>query len=60
MRRDQHEPAHAEILAAAGIDRRDRGAVAVADENGLAHTRLVEDGRQDFACLVVHVGEGPR
>ena len=60
MRRDQHETARAKVLAAAGVNGGDRSAVAVADENRLAHARLVEHRGQDFAGLPVHIGEGPR
>ena len=39
VRRHQHEPAHAMILHAAGIDRGDRRAVAVTDAGGRAGSR---------------------
>ena len=39
MRRDQHEPAHAMILHAAGVDGRDGRAVAVAEQDAARESR---------------------
>ena len=54
MRRDQDEPAHAMILHAAGIDRRDRRAVAVAEQEAAAKADGVEHARQHLAGFLVH------
>ena len=54
MRRDQHEAAHAVILHAARIDRRDRGAVAVAEQKAALKTDRVEHARQHIAGFLVH------
>ena len=50
MRRDQHEAAHAMILHAAGIYRRDRGAVAVAEQEAALKSDGVEHARQHVAA----------
>ena len=60
MRRDQHQAADAVILMAAGIDRGDGSAVAVADQQSALEADGVEQSRQRFARLVVHVGERAR
>ena len=39
MRRHQHQPAHPRILHAAGMDRRDRGPVGMADQHAAPHRR---------------------
>ena len=60
MRRDQHEAAHAEILARTGVDRGDRGAVAVAEKEAAAEADRIEQPRQHIAGLVVHEVEWAR
>ena len=60
MRRDQRQPADAMILMTAGIDRGNRGAVAVADQQPALEADGIEQGRQRFARLVVHVSERAR
>ena len=60
VRRHQHEPAHAVILDAAGIDRGDRGAVAVADEKPAAEAYRVEHAGKHVQRLLVHERERPR
>ena len=55
MRRDQHQAADAVILMAAGIDRRNRGAVAVADQQPAPEADGVEQLRQRLARFVVHI-----
>ena len=56
MRRDQHQPAHAVILHAAGIDGGDRGAVAVAEQKTALKADCREHARQHFAGLLMHEG----
>ncbi len=46
MRRHQHEAAHPEILDGAGVDRRDRRAVAVPDKHAARKTDGVENSWQ--------------
>ena len=60
MRRHQHEAAHAMVLHAAAIDRRDRGAVAVADQQALPEADGIEQARQDLARLDMHEVEPAR
>ena len=55
MRRDQHQSADAMILMRAGINRRDRSAVAVAEQKPALETDGVEQKRQRLARLVMHV-----
>ena len=60
MRRNQNEPAHAMVLHRAGIDRRDRSAVAVAEQQPAPEADRVEQPRQHVVRLVVHEGERTR
>ena len=60
MRRDQRQPAHAMILIAAGIDRRDRGAVGMAEQDAAAEADRVEQLRQHIERLDMHVVERAR
>ena len=54
MRRDEHQPAHAMILHGTGVDRRDRGAVAVAEQKAALKADRVEHARQHRAGFLVH------
>ena len=54
MRRHQHQPAHAMVLHAAAVDRGDRGAVAVADQQSLTEADRVEQARQNLLRLDMH------
>src|SRR5256885_358189 len=54
MRRLQDERTH-EPASAAGMDERDRGAVAVADQDWIGDAALAQELRQDCKRLVVHV-----
>src|SRR5450631_3958120 len=60
MRRDQREAADAVILMAAGVDRRDGSAVAVAYQQPALEADLIEQARQHVARLVVHVSQWAR
>src|SRR5262249_60206236 len=54
VRRHQREPAHAVVLDAAGVNRRNRCSVAVADEKATAEADRVEHASKHVARLVVH------
>ena len=54
VRRDEHQPAHAMILHRTGIDRRDRSAVAVAEQEAALKADCVEHARQHRAGFLVH------
>ena len=54
MRRDQHQAAHAMVLHAAGIDRRNRRAVAVAEQQAALEADGGEHARQHFDRLFLH------
>jgi len=60
MRRHQHQTADAVILMRPGIDRGDRGAIAVAEQQPAPEADGIEQGGQNHARLVVHVGHGAR
>src|SRR4051812_619689 len=60
MRRDQHEAVQAMILMRAGIDRRDRGAVGMAEQQAAPEADRVEDLRQHVQGLALHVVERAR
>ena len=54
MRRHQDEALDPFVVVLAGVDRRDRGAVAVADENAALETdRAEDDGRLKRASRVM-------
>ncbi len=54
MRRDQHQPAHAMILHAAGIDGRNRCAVGMAEQEAAPESDGVENFWQNIQRLDVH------
>jgi hypothetical protein len=58
MRGHDHEASHA--VPGAGVDQRDRAAVAVPDQDRLAHLERVEHARQRLERLVVHVAHRAR
>src|SRR6187431_392822 len=60
MRRNQHEAADPVILMAAGVDRCNRGAVAVADQQPAPEADGIEQLRQALARLVMHIRERAR
>jgi hypothetical protein len=57
VRRDQNEPAHAMILHAAGVPRRNGRAVAVAEQDAALEADRVEQLRQHVGRLALHVVE---
>src|SRR5690242_6595288 len=60
MRSDENEAADAVVLVATCIDRCNRGAVAVTDQKTATESNRIEQRRQRFARLVMHIGEWPR
>src|SRR5262249_28426049 len=58
MRRHEHEAAHAMILHAAGINGRNRSAVAIAEEDAALEANSGQHLRQPVNCPFVH--EAPR
>jgi len=60
MRRDHHHPAHPMIAGAAGIDRRNRSPVGMAQQYSSAKADGVEQLRQDVERFAMHVVERPR
>ena len=60
MRRDQHQTADAMILDGAGIDRGNRGAVAVPEQQTAAEIDGGEHAREHIARLLVHEGDRAR
>jgi hypothetical protein len=60
MRRDHHDTLHAMVLHAAGIDRGDRSAVGMAEQETAAETYGVEQRRQNFERFDMHIVERTR
>lgn len=58
VRSQQHEAPHAVVNP--GVDQRDRGTVAVADENRRFQVELGEEFGESFEGFVVHEGDGAR
>ena len=54
MRRDQNDAANPMILDAAGIDRGNRGAIAVAEQKSAAEADRVKHARQHLARFLIH------